>query len=36
MLFTEISFNKIKNEVDTYLRTVYNKTNVLFTNASPY
>lgn len=36
MLFTEISFNKIKNEVDTYLRTVYNKSNVLFTNASPY
>jgi hypothetical protein len=36
MLFTEISFNKIKNEVENYLRTIYNKSNILYTNASPY
>ncbi len=36
MLFTEISFNKIKSEIEDHLRTLYNKSNILFTNASPY
>ena len=36
MKLTEITFDKLKNEVQTYLKKEYNKVDMLFTNASPY
>lgn len=36
MLFNEISFTKIKSEVEDFLKKQYNKSNILLTNASPY
>jgi hypothetical protein len=36
MNLTEISFGKVKSEIESYLRTEYSKSNVLFSNASPY
>jgi hypothetical protein len=35
-LFSEISFSNIKFEVERFLKTEYNKANVLFSSASPY
>jgi hypothetical protein len=34
--FSEISFNKIQNEVQVFLKTTYKKASLVFTNASPY
>lgn len=36
MKFVEISFNNIKNEIETFLKREYKKANILFSNASPY
>lgn len=36
MNLTEISFSKIKSEIELYLRQEYSKSNILFTAASPY
>jgi hypothetical protein len=36
MNLTEISFANIKKQIETYLKNTYSKSNVLFTNASPY
>jgi hypothetical protein len=34
--FNEISFSKLKEQVQTFLKQEYNKADLLFTNASPY
>jgi len=36
MKFVEIKFSNIKNEIEDFLKTQYNKASVLFSNASPY
>lgn len=36
MKLTEITFDKLKEEVESYLKKQYNKVDMLFTNASPY
>jgi hypothetical protein len=36
MKLTEITFDKLKIEVESYLKKQYNKVDMLFTNASPY
>ncbi len=36
MNLTEISFSKIKTEIEYYLQQEYSKSNILFTPASPY
>lgn len=36
MLFSEISFEKQRAEIELYLKEEYKKANLLFTNASPY
>lgn len=36
MLFSEISFERQKAEIELYLKEEYKKANLLFTNASPY
>lgn len=36
MNLTEISFGKVKTEIETYLKTEYSKSGILYTNASPY
>ena len=35
-MFSEITFSKIKAEIEAYLQSTYNKAGVLFTTASPY
>jgi len=35
-LFSEITFSNIKFEVENFLKTEYNKANILFSSASPY
>ena len=35
-MFSEITFSKVKAEIQTYLQNTYNKAGVLFTSASPY
>ena len=34
--FTEISFNNIKSQIQTYLQQEYSKSNILYSPASPY
>ena len=34
--FTEITFQRAKNEIQRYLKSEYAKADILFTNASPY
>ena len=34
--FTSISFSNIKSEIERFLKSEYNKANILFTTASPY
>ena len=36
MNLTEISFGKVKTEIETYLKSEYSKSGILYTNASPY
>ncbi len=36
MNLTEISFSRIKSEIELYLKQEYSKSNILFTSASPY
>ncbi len=36
MNFSEITFNKVKIEIETFLKDTYNKAGVLFSPASPY
>ena len=36
MQFNEITFTKIKEQVELYLRETYSKANMLFSNASPF
>jgi hypothetical protein len=36
MNFTEISFSRIKSQIEGFLKTEYNKAGVLFSSASPY
>ena len=36
MNLTEISFSKVKSEIELYLKQEYSKSNILFTPASPY
>lgn len=36
MIFSELSFERQKAEIELYLKEEYNKANLLFTNASPY
>ena len=36
MLFSELSFERQKAEIELYLKEEYKKANLLFTNASPY
>ena len=36
MKFIQISFDRIKNEIESFLKTEYNKAGVLFSTASPY
>lgn len=36
MNLTEISFSRIKSEIELYLKQEYSKSNILFTPASPY
>ena len=36
MTFTEISFKKIKNEIESFLRQEHSKANLLFSPSSPY
>lgn len=36
MNLTEISFGKVKSEIEAYLRSEYSKSSILYTNASPY
>ena len=35
-LFTEITFNNIKTQIQSYLQQEYNKSNILFSSSSPY
>jgi len=35
-MFSEITFSKVKAEIEAYLQSTYNKAGVLFTTASPY
>lgn len=35
-MFSEITFSKVKAEIQEYLQSTYNKAGVLFTTASPY
>lgn len=35
-MFSEITFSKVKAEIQDYLQSTYNKAGVLFTTASPY
>jgi len=35
-MFSEITFSKVKAEIQAYLQSTYNKAGVLFTTASPY
>lgn len=34
--FTEITFSKIKTEIENYLKAEYSKSNILYSEASPY
>lgn len=36
MNLTEISFSKVKSQVESYLQTEYSKAGILYSNASPY
>lgn len=36
MKFVEISFSRIKTEIEDFLKAEYNKAGILFSNASPY
>ena len=36
MKFVEISFSRVKNEIENFLKAEYNKAGILFSNASPY
>ena len=36
MDFIEISFNRVKTEIEDFLKTEYNKASILFSTASPY
>lgn len=36
MAFNEITFSRLKSEVEQYLRDQFNKANLLFSNSSPY
>lgn len=36
MRFIEISFSRVKQEIETFLKNEYNKAGLLFSNASPY
>jgi hypothetical protein len=36
MAFNEITFTRLKSEVEQYLREQFNKANLLFSNSSPY
>lgn len=36
MKFTELSFTKIKGQIEDFLKTEYGKANILFSRASPY
>jgi hypothetical protein len=36
VIFSELSFERQKAEIELYLKEEYNKANLLFTNASPY
>ena len=36
MNFTEISFGRIKSQIEGFLKTEYNKAGILFSSASPY
>src|ERR1035437_7820096 len=36
MQFSEITFSKVKTEIETFLQSTYNKAGILFTPASPY
>jgi len=36
MAFTEISFSKVKLDIESYLRTEYSKADILYSNSSPY
>ena len=36
MNLTEISFGKVKGEIESYLRTEYSKSGVVYSNASPF
>ena len=36
MKFIQISFDRIKEEIEDFLKTEYNKAGILFSNASPY
>jgi len=36
MNLTEISFTKVKTEIERYLKSEYSKSSILYTNASPY
>lgn len=36
MNLTEISFGKVKTEIESYLKSEYSKSGILYTNASPY
>jgi hypothetical protein len=36
MKFIQISFDRIKQEIEDFLKTEYNKASILFSNASPY
>ena len=35
-MFSEITFSKVKAEIQAYLQSTYNKAGVLFTPSSPY
>lgn len=36
MNLTEITFNRVKSEIELYLQQEYSKSNILYSNASPY
>ena len=36
MKFTELSFTRIKGQIEDFLKTEYGKANILFSRASPY
>ena len=36
MNFIQISFSRVKSEIEEFLKTEYNKASLLFSSASPY